>query len=527
MDGVKGQADEPRVVRRERAERFVLYMTVSCTGAAVMMLELLGTRIIGPFYGVSLFVWSSLISVALIALAAGYFLGGLAADRWTGFRLSYAVALAAFFSAIIPLISAPVLELTNALGVRAGAFSSALLLFAAPLTFLGMVGPHVIKLSVRRLENVGTASGSIYAVSTVGSVVGTLLMGFFLLPAVGSRMVLYSVSAALFVLAGLLALYESRWLRRPVSVGLVVGLALLGGGLLAGRDTNSKAAGEYELLYEAESLYGWIRVVDQRSNGVRWMLSDASTLSATYPGLDRPIFSYLKMLELLPYAHPGGREALLIGLGGGYIVGALAKHGVVTDAVEIDPKVVEAARAYFGFKPTGALLVGDARYEISKLRKRYDFILHDSFTGGSIPAHLLSAELLTDLRGLLADDGLLALVFVGFSQGEKARAVASVYRTVESVFEHQRVFVSQPGRDLSDFLFLASRQPIELQPDRVPSAEGQKALAWLVERECDLAGTEGVVISDDFNPLESMQVAKAEAYRQLLLERLGSDLLLW
>ena len=108
-----------------RGDRILLYGTVATTGAAVMMLELLGTRIIGPFYGVSLYVWSSLISVALIALSLGYYLGGVVADRETGFRLSYAIALAGFSAVVIPFISRPVMLLTNDLGMRGGAFFSA------------------------------------------------------------------------------------------------------------------------------------------------------------------------------------------------------------------------------------------------------------------------------------------------------------------------------------------------------------------------------------------------------------------
>ena len=141
-----------------------------------MMLELLGTRIIGPFYGVSLYVWSSLISVALIALSLGYYLGGVVADRETAFRLSYAIALAGLSAVAIPFLSRPVMLLTSDLGMRGGAFASALLLFTVPLTFLGMVGPQVIKMATLRREGVGMATGSVFAISTVGSVVGTLLL---------------------------------------------------------------------------------------------------------------------------------------------------------------------------------------------------------------------------------------------------------------------------------------------------------------------------------------------------------------
>jgi MFS family permease len=183
-------------------ERTGLYLTVFLTGGAVMVIELLGTRIIAPFYGVSLYVWSSLISVALIALAIGYFAGGRWADRAKRTGLSLVISLAALCILLIPWITRPVLLVTDALGLRAGALVSALVLFSPSLILLGMVGPYAVKLATSRLKGVGASAGSIYAVSTLGSVVGTLLLGFFLFPVVGSREILIGLGVALLALAG-------------------------------------------------------------------------------------------------------------------------------------------------------------------------------------------------------------------------------------------------------------------------------------------------------------------------------------
>ena len=145
-----------------------------------MVIELLGTRLIAPFYGASLYVWSSLIAVTMIALAVGYFVGGHWADRSQRTGLSLIIALAGLFTLLIPWLTRPVLLMTDPLGLRGGAFTSALLLFSPSLTLLGMVGPFAIKLATSKLDGVGSSSGTIYAVSTVGSVIGTLLLGFFL-----------------------------------------------------------------------------------------------------------------------------------------------------------------------------------------------------------------------------------------------------------------------------------------------------------------------------------------------------------
>ena len=498
--------------RTNAPARLLLYGTVTISGAAVMMLELLGTRIIGPFYGVSLYVWSSLISVALIALALGYYLGGLVADRKTRFRLSYAIALAGLTTAAIPFVCRPVLLWTNDLGLRTGAFTSALLLFALPLTCLGMVGPQVIELAARR-AGVGRAAGSVFAVSTVGSVVGTLLLGFFLLPALGSRVILGGVSAALILLALVVAWYERRWgyaALGPVAAAAVATSA----GLWLQAAPKPTEYGDYRLVHQTESHYGWVRVIDDRARRVRWMLSDASVISALRLDTRGPALSYQKIIAALPPLRPAGRDALLIGLGGGYIAMAFAAQGIATDALELDPAVADAAQQYFLYEPSRALRVGDARYEIRRLDQQYDFIVHDCFTGGSVPSHLLSVEMLGDLDRLLKDDGLLALNFVGFTEGPQAAAAAAVYRTLGAMYPHRLALVSLPGEAFNDFVFLASRQPISLAA----------AADWLAAHEHPMP-SEGELITDDFNPLERLQVAKAERYRALLLERMGPMLL--
>ncbi len=196
------------------------------------MIELLGTRLIAPYYGASLYVWSSLISVTMIALALGYFAGGYWADRAKRTGLSLIIALAALLTLSIPWMTRPVLLATDPLGLRAGAFLSALTLFSPSLTLLGMVGPFAIKLATPQLNRVGTSAGSIYAVSTVGSVVGTLVLGFFLFPLVGSREILIGLGMLLLLLALAVSVYEQKRLRRAVAVLPCVLLAAFGVAML-------------------------------------------------------------------------------------------------------------------------------------------------------------------------------------------------------------------------------------------------------------------------------------------------------
>lgn len=506
--------------------RIGLYLTVFLTGAAVMVIELLGTRMIAPFYGASLYVWSSLISVTMIALAAGYFVGGRWADRAQRTGLSLIIALAALFTLLIPWATRPVLLMTDPLGLRGGAFVSALLLFSPGLTFLGMVGPFAIKRSTSGLDGVGHSAGSIYAVSTVGSVIGTLALGFFLFPWVGSRHILIGSGLMLLILALLVAIYEQKQFNVRYAVAPCLLLAATGLCLLpkiVGAGQGYTGNNQFAVQYERESLYGWVRVIDQRSRDLRLLTADASTIGAASISDGQNRLSYQDIVGLMPAlsAH-NMQRALVIGLGAGHMAKLLSeRYGIVTDTLEIDPAVAEAADGYFGFKPTGKAVIGDARYEIRHLTGPYDLIIHDCFTGGSEPAHLLTVETLAQLRGLLSEHGLLAVNFVGFADGERSTALASVAKTLAEVFAEQAVFVSEPGKDFNDFIFIASRHPVDVEAKTLLAEQ----TAWLKSRRFNVDQHKGVVFTDDLNPLEHLQVAKAEHYRRVIVDWFGPELL--
>lgn len=502
-----------------------LFLIVFFTGASVMVIELLGTRMIAPFYGASLYVWSSLISVTMIALAIGYFVGGRWADRAKRTGLSLIIALAALFTLLIPLMTRTVLLATDPLGLRTGAFVSALVLFSPSLTLLGMVGPFAIKLSTSQLEGVGNSAGSIYAVSTLGSVIGTLVLGFYLFPMIGSRQILVGLGLLLLALAILVALYEQK--KRAISAAIlpsvllaVVGLALLP--KIVGAGHTYTGGNQFKIQSERESLYGWVRVIDQPARDLRLLTADASTIGASGISDGESRLSYQDIVGLIPSLAPNKmHKALIIGLGAGHMAKVLQeRYGIVTDTLEIDPAVAEAATRYFGFKPTGQAIVGDARYEIRHLQGPYDLIIHDCFTGGSEPAHLLTVETLVQLRSLLTDQGILAVNFVAL-QGEKSVALASVSRTIAEVLPEQTVFVSEPGKDFNDFIFLASRQHMDLNSKNLLS--DQKA--WLQERIFPLDKTLGLILTDNLNPLEHLQTAKAEHYRRFIVDWFGPDLM--
>ena len=188
-----------------------LYVVVFVSGAAVLALEILGTRILGPFYGVSLFLWSALITVTLLALSVGYALGGRWADRRAlPIRLYYVVASAGLWTLLIPWMRRPVLFIAEPFGLRFAVLVAAFALFFAPLMLLGMVSPYAIKLRARSIDVVGRTAGDLYAVSTVGGVVAALVTGFVLIPNIGVARLTYSVGASLIAVSAVGMFLEWR-----------------------------------------------------------------------------------------------------------------------------------------------------------------------------------------------------------------------------------------------------------------------------------------------------------------------------
>ncbi len=195
-----------------------LYLVVFLAGGAVLAIELLGTRILGPFYGVSLFLWSALITVTLIALSVGYAVGGRWADKGaTMTRLYSFIAGAGLWILFIPWITRPILVLTERFSLRFAVLAAAFILFVPPLTLLGMVSPYAIRLRASTLNVVGRTAGNLYAISTVGSVVSALLTGFFLIPNFGVTRLTLLISVTLLLTVSIGLALERKFAAIPLA----------------------------------------------------------------------------------------------------------------------------------------------------------------------------------------------------------------------------------------------------------------------------------------------------------------------
>lgn len=498
-----------------------LLVSLFITGTCCLILEIVGTRLISPFYGSSIYTWSALITTTMVALSAGYAWGGRLGDRAPHLTLFSRLLLAAGLAvAVIPVLREPVLRASAPLGLKLGALAAAAALVGPALVLLGMMGPVVTRLTATGAFDAGRRSGDAWAVSTLGSVVGAGLAGFVLIPMWPGSRILYGIAA---VLAGLGA--WGSWLaaRRTPSVKLAVAAALL---TLSARAADSHHSAVIERV---ESAYGRIEVFDGGErlyllvNGTNQSEMDKST------GLSTTV--YARSIQWIRALRPQAKTALILGLGAGLLPKALERTGLTVDSVEIDPEIVRAARDHFGYAPKGRTFIDDARAVLESREERWDLMALDAFGSEAPPCHLFTVEAFTRMRESLTPGGVLAVNLVSGVSGPEGRPWRATYKTLARVFPNVRVFVgarAAPG--LFNVFFFASSAVMDAPASAAP-ADARAAVAEMLALEltpgpADAAEMAAVpVMTDDYAPLDSLLASTAVRSRRLLQEDMSEVLL--
>jgi len=507
---------------------FYLYVIVFISGAAVLAVEILGTRILGPFYGVSLFLWSALITVTLAALSLGYAVGGRWADKSaTLSRLCFLVAGAGVWLLLIPWIKQPLLSLTESLGLRFAVLASAFIFFAPPLTLLGMVSPYAIKLKTASLNVVGRTAGNLYAISTMASVISALLTGFFLIPNFGVSRLTLAIGALLLITAviGLIADKKSKLAALGIVIILFLSAAVVW--VLPSNDADPDKG----LLAVEQSPYAEIRVLD--TNNRRHLLIDGGTHTIVDPSTWRSHFSYVIVMDLTKafFEKPG--ELLLVGLGGGSVVKNFANDGWKVDAVEIDPVVIKVAREHFGLEASeGNIFEMDGRHYLLRNEKNYEIIAMDAFGSSSIPFHLVTEEAFALIASRLKPDGVLAINIEAL--GWHHILVRSLAATLNKSFSQVLALPAHPSSErIGNLIILASNRELELSlvegditdMNYVSSPAYHQNLAWQNRFAPDLR--DAPVLTDDLNPVDIWAEATNLAARRDLHRYFAESGLSW
>lgn len=440
-----------------------LYIVVFLTGAIVMILELIGSRILAPTLGTSTFVWASIIGVILGAMSLGYYYGGKVADRnpnWETF--SSIIFYSGVFVFIIIIFKEHVLDLSAFFGVKLGSVFASTFLFAVPSFLLGMVSPYAVRLNMENVESSGETVGNLYAVSTFGSIVGTFAAGFLLIPAFGSINILYGL--ALFLFAISIFCYS----KKRKNLGIFFFAVLLTASSVFAETMTRK-----DYLVNEDSAYSRIRVYDSNINGhpARIMSVEDFFDSARYLDSDDLVFEYTKYYALDEPFGEKINKAVMFG-GAAYSVPRdflkRNQEGTI-DVVEIDPRTTEIARQYFGLKddPRMNIFHEDARIFLNDAAKtqkgQYDTVYNDAFSSGcSMPFQLTTKEAVQETYDILDDDGVYIVNTISSLSGNKSTFLRAEYKTISEVFDGVYVFHTKPAdysaEDVQNIMIVATKK---------------------------------------------------------------------
>ena len=427
-------------VKIDGARRFFLLLTVFFSGMTTLAIELSASRLLGSVYGTSNIVWANIIGLILVYLTAGYFLGGRWADRWPFSKAFYRlVSWGAFTSGLVPLLARPVLlRAANAvenleLALMVGSFISVLILFSIPVTLLGCVSPYAIRLALHDTEHAGRISGRIYALSTLGSIVGTFLPVLLLIPTLGTARTFLVFSLTLLLVAVI-----GRWLtdRRGAVLSLWMPFLLLILGWISLRGPIKSNTGQ---VFETESAYNYIQVVEL--NGVRQlMLNEGQGIHSVYaPGLQATYGTWDYFLSAPYFNVPGGATVVkrvgIVGLAAGTIAKQYSEvYGPVPiDGWEIDPGIIKVGRDWFDMnEPNLNAIPEDGRWGLAHSEYRYSVIGVDAYRLPYIPWHLTTQEFFQLVLNHLESDGVL-VINVGRTP-EDRRLIEALAGTIGSVF---------------------------------------------------------------------------------------------
>ena len=502
-----------------RQKNFYLYLTAFAGGLASLAVEMSASTLLRAYFGTANLVWATIIGLILLFLAVGYFIGGRWADRSPESSTLYQiVAWAGMLIGVIPFAARPALVLVAPAFARfdavliGGSFLVVLILFSVPVTLMGCVSPFIIRLAMKTkaVEQAGETAGRVYAISTAGSFLGAFLPNLILVPLVGTRNTFVILSLFLLTVAfgGLMHCAPRRVLTHLWMPIVVILLAFF----LRGQPV--KAA--EDAIYETESAYNYIQVVEDRDGCRRLLLNEGQGIHSVYCPRELRTNGPWDYFLIAPYFNPPPytpdrvESVALVGLAAGTMARQYtAVYGPIPiDGIEIDPEIVRVGREYFGLTPSDYpnvnVIVADGRYALAHSERRYTVIGVDAYRLPYIPPHLTTVEFFQEARDHLTDDGVV-VINVGHTPDD--------YRLVEAMLTTLRqVFPSTHVLDVPDSfnaVIVATVQPTQSGNLclNLPNLEGNDFLyhtALLGAANLNFVQPGDVVFTDDRATIEWM-----------------------
>jgi len=485
-------------------KKYLLEVIVFVCGALVMVFELVGTRVLGPYVGTSLFVWTSLIGIILGSLSLGYFLGGKLSDRQPNYLYFGQIILAAGFVILITAISKDfILRYLAHLfyDIRWMAVLASVVLFAPGSFFLGMVSPFAVKLKLQVLQKSGSTVGNLYAISTIGSIAGTFLGGFYLIPVFGSSSLVFFIAMALLLTASLIFILIRKWTEAIFAVSLLA----VNVWFFQRMQSKMQSFVDTDTLYNRVMIYN---ATDAKSGKpVKILRINDERSSAIFLNDDSLVFQYLKYYDLVSYFNPGFRKVLMVG-GSGYAYPGhfLKKYPLKKiDVVEIDPELTKLARKYFRLKNNQRLNIfhEDARTFFNRNRNKYDAILIDVFNSQfTLPFQLTTLEFIQHQFDALSDSGIVFVNIISSIGSKSNEFLLSEAKTFEKVFKKVLFFaVDNPkdGQQIQNIMLVALKNPKNV----VNLISTDSLTNGFLSNKIELMIPENApVLTDDYAPVE-------------------------
>ncbi len=506
----------------QRVARLPLLVLVFVAGLVSLGIEMCGPRLMAPYFGTSLFIWANQIGFTLIYLSLGYLIGGRVADRYPDPRvLCGLTAVAALATGLIPFISAPVLNWSvaglnpaNPNGsVFVGSLFSVILLFSLPTILLGMVSPFAIRLSVDSLESAGRRAGSLYALSTTGSILGAFLPVLVLMPAWGVRRTLLAMCVAL-VAASLWGLAPPRW-----RLGAALPAAVLLVPLLLPQVAPLGPLKQIpDLIYYDELLYNYIQVTRDQSDTTRLILDEGAGAVHSVYNPNQILFGpgwYTDYLLSAPYFNAGAaagqvRDMAIVGLAGGTIARQFtAAYGPIRiDGIEIDPAIVAVGRKYFHMtEPNLHVYTEDGRTFFRATNYTFDLVAIDAFQQPYIPFQLTTREFFQEILAHLSPSGVLT-INTAHTCGNYALVHAFINTLYAAGFAS--VYTIDVGSTLNTEV-IATRAPTTLPTfqSNLAAVPASSLVSQVATEAADAARVArpqpgGIVFTDDRAPVEEL-----------------------
>ncbi|MCL4545442.1 MAG: fused MFS/spermidine synthase [Chloroflexi bacterium] len=500
-------------------ERPVMLRTiVVVAGAASLGAEMCASRLLEPYFGTSLFVWANIIGLILLYLTVGYYAGGRIADRFPrAHNLYFITGVAGAALVLIPVVARPILLLslnafaTYSVGAFAGSLLGTIILFSVPVTLLGCVSPFAIRLALRQIERAGNVAGGLYALSTIGSIVGTFLSVLVLIPTIGTARTLISLGLVLLIVSAIG--FGRRWPWMVVIAGLV--LLLLPPAVIKP---------EPGMMTELESPYNFIQVI--QDHGVRLLLlNEGIAIHSVYnpasEGNPNPLAhltrAYWDYVLVAPYFNPlhplnQVRKAAIIGMGAGTMAKELSYFypGVPIDGVEIDPSIIAVGRKYFDLhEPNVHAIAQDGRYFLRTTHAKYDLISVDAYHTPYIPFQLTTVEFFREVEQHLTPDGSV-VINVGRTARDQ-KLVDDIARTMSRDFASiYLIDVPSPsGALILNTLIVGNNSPASLSAltQRMKGLDNPVLASLGISAVTSTAvyhPTSGLVFTDDHAPVEQV-----------------------